>query len=233
MKKGFKLLGLVLVFILMMGLVACGSDNGETNTPSDKIEADTNSSDNTDIQDSSENDSSNETGDEDSEKPNITTAKEKDIVVYIAGKEVKLDQTWEEFQQMLKDYGWAFTDDRTNSWPGYDEEENEYNYKGSGFVQTPIGKVKFSFMENEEKNGSVMRAIHFITEYIAENNFNVCGVNLTTTWDEAGKALEFVGNEGSGNSYKVDEWVEIYIEKPHEGKSNIIIERTMFHMRNK
>ena len=233
MKKGFKLLGLVLVFIFMMGLVACGSDSGETNTPSDKIEADTNSSDNTDIQDSSENDSSNETGDADSEKPNITTAKEKDIVVYIAGKEVKLDQTWDEFQQMLKDYGWVFTDDRTNRWPGYDEEENEYNYEGSGFVQTPIGKVEFYFMENEDETDSVLRTIYFKTSYITNNDLNVCGINLTTTWDEAGKVLELIKETEYGKNFKVDEWVEIYIEKPYEGKSNIKIERTMFHMRNK
>ena len=233
MKKGFKLLGLVLVFILMMGLVACGSDNGETNTPSDKIEADTNSSDNTDIQDSSENDSSNETGDEDSEKPNITTAKEKDIVVYIAGKEVKLDQTWEEFQQMLKDYGWAFTDDRTNRWPGYDEEEKEYNYKGDGFVQTPIGKVEFYFMENENETGSVLRAMSFNYSYITENNFNVCGVNLTTTVKEAENKLELIETNEYESIFKVDDWVTISFANTYEGKSDIRIERTMFHMRNK
>lgn len=233
MKK--KLVTLVMVSALATSLVACGSNSNNTNTNADsnKVNVENDSTKNDTESSTVEQSKDIETKENEAEKENISVAKENELVVYIAGKEVKLDQTWDEFQKMVEDYGWSLTDDRSNDWPHYDEDEKEWDYYGSGYVQTSIGKVEFSFMDNEDMTGAVLREIRFVFNYITENNYSVCGINMTTSFDAIEKELEFLSETEAGRKYHIDDWVTVFVTNPYEGKSTVSIKREQFHMRNK
>ena len=220
MRKKELLLGMLAMATISLCACGSGAESAEKNTTTKVVEEQNGSTTKTD-----ESTKDTTTGEI---KSNITTAKEKEVVIYIGDVAVKFDQTWEEFQHFMTEVGWTFSKlNPTDTYPNND------CYNASFFVDTKIGQVELSFMENEDKTGSVIRDITVYRTYVKSNDINICGVNPLTTHEEVASVLDVEQEFSEGVTYKLDDWLYVSIWNTDEetGKSNIQIERKMFHMR--
>ena len=234
-----KFLVLTVVATLLAAMTACGSSEGAKESTSVNNEAskkeDKEVSTKEKEADKKENDSTEKPDDtnkeESNKKPsknNVTPVKESEAVINIGGVKVKLDQTWEEFKQLMADNGWTI-----NSINSEDRFPTDDKHKGGGYIDTNIGQVRVWFMANKENNGAVLRYVELYPGYLTSLDADICGITFTATPEELSKVLEFAEESPDGVSYKLDDWVTIALLAPNEetGLSTIKIERATFNQR--
>jgi len=213
MKKRNLLLGMVLATVV--SLTACGGSSKE----GEEVQKDTS------VQEEQQSQKKN---DKEVKKGGIAPAAEEDIVVYLGDVEVKMDQTWEEFQQLMETNGWTINgkSDRGDFPMGND-------YMGSGYIDTNVGTVEFSFMDDMERNGSVMRGILINPNEVDCDKIKVCGVTPKTDPKKVKDALEVVNETEYYFACKLDNYVTLTFYDPDlDIDHGISVERLQYQLRS-
>lgn len=217
-----KLVTLIMMSVLTMGLVACGSEKDTTNTSaesnkvnveSEAINADNANTDSSSVEATTDSEIQNV---EAEETPAITTVKEEEAVVDFDGVKLPMTISWEEFKQFMADNGWTFEDDE-------DEFPTESKLTAGGFVNTNCGKVHFKFNKNEDGTKSVLMSVTVYKSY-SPNTVSIAGINTETTKEALANILEAV--DGRDDKFCLDTYLAVTI-----ADESFSINRTYFHMR--
>jgi len=215
-----KLVILMMMSLLTMGLVACGSEKDTTNTSaeSNNVNVESNAQENNIDVSITEPTTDAETQDVEADKaPAISTVKEEEAIIDFDGVKLPMAISWEEFKQFMADNNWTFEDDEED-FPGGDKP-----LKGRGYVNTNCGKVYFSFRENADETQAVLVDV----EIYAVNcpaTISIAGININTSADELSKVLTPV--ENAPNRFYLDTYLTVQVDD-----AGMFISRTYFHMR--
>lgn len=218
-----KLVTLIMMSVLTMGLVACGSEKDTTNTntsaESNNVNVESNAQENNIDVSTTEPTTDEETQNVEAEKEpaTITTVKEAEAIIDFDGVKLPMAISWEEFKQFMADNNWTFEDDEED-FPGGDKP-----LKGRGYVNTNCGKVYFSFRENADETQAVLVDV----EIYAVNcpaTISIAGININTSADELSKVLTPV--ENAPNRFYLDTYLTVQVDD-----AGMFISRTYFHMR--
>lgn len=215
-----KLVTLIMMSVLTMGLVACGSEKDTTNTSaeSNNVNVESNAQENNIDVSTTEPTTDEETQNVEADKaPAISAVKEEEAVIDFDGVKLPMAISWEEFKQFMADNNWTFEDDEED-FPGGDKP-----LKGRGYVNTNCGKVYFSFRENADETQAVLVDV----EIYAVNcpaTISIAGININTSADELSKVLTPV--ENAPNRFYLDTYLTVQVDD-----AGMFISRTYFHMR--
>jgi len=214
-----KLVILMMMSLLTMGLVACGSEKDTTNTSaeSNNVNVESNAQENNIDVSITEPTTDAETQDVEADKaPAISTVKEEEAIIDFDGVKLPMAISWEEFKQFMADNNWTFEDEE-------DEFPNENKLSGSGLVNTNCGKVKFRFDKNEDGTQSVLMSVLAYSVY-SPATISISGINAETSVEELAKVLKPVENNEAG--FYLDDYLTVYVSE-----ATFSIVRTFFHMR--
>lgn len=255
-KKIIRLLATGLAITLMFGITACGNEKNteedvslgdivvddEILTPESTGNSNNNTSENNNgntegnKDTTTSSDSTNDTTDDSANesqndaKDGIGPVKEEEAVIYIDDVAIKMDQTYEEFEQLMKQHNWTVGSDLGSPIIPTDE-----NHSGSFSVKTNIGEFQVRFMENENDTAAVIRNITIYPNYIITDDmdkFNLCGITLNTSHDEIMGKLEVYSELPTGNKYLLDDWLYLSVwDTTSDGTSTIKIDRKIFTQR--
>lgn len=251
-KKIIRLLATGLAVTLMFGITACGNEknteedvslgdivlDNEVLTPGNSDNTNDNKSENNSGNTEGSNDtttSSDSTNDTTNEPQNdskdgIGPVKESEAVIYIDDVAIKMDQTYEEFEKLMKQNNWTISSVNLSPTIPTDEDRN-----GAFSVKTNIGEFLIRFMANENNTKSVIRNIEIYPNYITTDNMekiNICGITLDTTHEEIKGKLELYSELPTGNKYLLDDWLYLAVwDTTSEGTSTIKIDRKIFTQR--
>ena len=161
---------------------------------------------------------------------NIRPVKEEDAVIYIDDVAIKMDQTYEEFEKLMKQNNWTVSSIYESAVIPTDEKRS-----GKFCVATNVGEFLIRFMANENNTDSVIRNITIYPNYITTDNMekiNICGITLDTTHEEIKGKLELYSEAPTGNVYLLDDWLYISVwDTTSEGTSTLQIDRKIFTQR--
>lgn len=216
-----KLVTLIMMSVLTMGLVACGSEKDTTNTntsaESNNVNVESNAQENNTDVSSTEPTRDEEAQNVEADKaPAISAVKEEEAVIDFDGVKLPMAISWEEFKQFMADNGWTFEDDE-------DDFPTDSNLLGNGFVNTNCGKVHFKFNKNEDGTKSVLMSVTVYKTY-SPATVSIAGINIETTKDELSKVLATV--EDRDDKFYLDDYLTVTI-----ADESFSVNRTYFHMR--
>ena len=219
---------LAMLVMTTVSLCACGSEaeTTEKNTTTKVIEQQSGST----IADTTKTDETTKETTTEEIKSNITPVKEEEAVIYIDDVAIKMDQTYEEFEKLMKQNNWTVSSVYESPIIPSDDD-----HTGVFCVKTNIGEFLIRFMSNENNTDSVIRNITIYPNYITTDNMekiNICGISLDTTHEEIKGKLELYSEAPTGNVYLLDDWLYLSVwDTTSEGTSTIEIDRKIFTQR--
>ena len=223
MRKIELLLGMLAMATISLCACGSGAESAEKNTTTKVVEEQNGSTTKTD-----ESTKDTTTGKIES---NIKPVKEEEAVIYIDDVAIKMDQTYEEFEKLMKENNWTVTSNLTDS-PIIPTDEDR---SGVFWVKTNVGDFLVRFMENENNTAAVIRNITIYPNFITTadmDKFNLFGITLDTTHEEIKGKLELYSEAPTGNVYLLDDWLYISVwDTTSEGTSTLQIDRKIFTQR--
>ena len=223
MRKKELLLGMLAMATISLCACGSGAESAEKNTTTKVVEEQNGSTTKTD-----ESTKDTTTGKIES---NIKPVKEEEAVIYIDDVAIKIDQTYEEFEKLMKENNWTVTSNLTDS-PIIPTDEDR---SGVFWVKTNVGDFLVRFMENENNTAAVIRNITIYPNFITTadmDKFNLFGITLNTSHDEIKGKLELHCETPTGNEYILDDWLYITIwDTTSAGTSTIQVDRKIFFQR--
>jgi len=217
-----KLVTLIMMSVLTMGLVACGSEKDTTNTntsaESNNVNVESNAQENnTDVSITEPTRDEEAQNVEANKAPAISAVKEEEAVVDFDGVKIPMTITWEEFKQVMADNNWTFEDDED------DFPCEKHPLHGKGFINTNCGKVSFNFQKNADETEAVLMAITAYKAYCPAT-ISISGINAETSVDTLKEILTPI--EDSDVGFYLDDYLKVYVSD-----TQLSISRTFFHMR--
>ena len=215
-----KLVILMMMSLLTMGLVACGSEKDTTNTSaeSNNVNVESNAQENnTDVSITEPTRDEEAQNVEANKAPAISAVKEEEAVVDFDGVKIPMTITWEEFKQVMADNNWTFEDDED------DFPCEKHPLHGKGFINTNCGKVSFNFQKNADETEAVLMAITAYKAYCPAT-ISISGINAETSVDTLKEILTPI--EDSDVGFYLDDYLKVYVSD-----TQLSISRTFFHMR--
>ena len=217
-----KLVTLIMMSVLTMGLVACGSEKETTNTntsaESNNVNVESNAQENNTDVPTTEPTRDEEAQNVEADKaPAISAVKEEEAVVDFDGVKIPMTITWEEFKQVMADNNWTFEDDED------DFPCEKHPLHGKGFINTNCGKVSFNFQKNADETEAVLMAITAYKAYCPAT-ISISGINAETSVDTLKEILTPI--EDSDVGFYLDDYLKVYVSD-----TQLSISRTFFHMR--
>ena len=223
MRKKELLLGMLAMATISLCACGSGAESAEKNTTTKVVEEQNGSTTKTD-----ESTKDTTTGKIES---NIKPVKEEEAVIYIDDVAIKIDQTYEEFEKLMKENNWTVTSNLTDS-PIIPTDEDR---SGVFWVKTNVGDFLVRFMENENNTAAVIRNITIYPNFITTadmDKFNLFGITLDTSHDEIKGKLELHCETPTGIEYILDDWLYITIwDTTSAGTSTIQVDRKIFFQR--
>ena len=223
MRKKELLLGMLAMATISLCACGSGAESAEKNTTTKVVEEQNGSTTKTD-----ESTKDTTTGKIES---NIKPVKEEEAVIYIDDVAIKMDQTYEEFEKLMKENNWTVTSNLTDS-PIIPTDEDR---SGVFWVKTNVGDFLVRFMENENNTAAVIRNITIYPNFITTadmDKFNLFGITLDTTHEEIKGKLELYSELPTGNKYLLDDWLYLSVwDTTSDGTSTIKIDRKIFFQR--
>ncbi len=223
MRKKELLLGMLAMATISLCACGSGAESAEKNTTTKVVEEQNGSTTKTD-----ESTKDTTTGKIES---NIKPVKEEEAVIYIDDVAIKIDQTYEEFEKLMKENNWTVTSNLTDS-PIIPTDEDR---SGVFWVKTNVGDFLVRFMENENNTAAVIRNITIYPNFITTadmDKFNLFGITLDTTHEEIKGKLELYSELPTGNKYLLDDWLYLSVwDTTSDGTSTIKIDRKIFFQR--
>ncbi len=177
--------------------------------------------------DGSASDSGSGSGSGTASKSKYAPVAEEDAVAYIGDVAVEMDMTWEAFRQLMKDNNWTINEKSDES----DFPMGE-DYMGNGFIDTQVGTIEFFFMDDKERNDSVLRAIEINPNTVDCDKINVCGITPYSDLEKVEKGLELINEHEYYKEFKLDDWMSITLYDPHLEEHGIRIERKQYQVRS-